>query len=379
MARIRSDFSPARFCPARLQVPWPRPAQLFDLMFSNVRQTVLTAHAVKVTIATALLAAVAACSDGTSTGPIVPEGKVLLPTSSTSVQPIFQQMKDAMFAVPFAAQREIQIHSGPNPTQFRENIASDGQGNLFYRSGDVSSLHHGDPDMMEILLNLRRRQSLLYRDPVISDVDLFTANYRVVDMGTNPVVAGVPCVRMHISRLAGDERDPHFELSVDPVTGMTMAWDEVDFQGTVLGSMEVLDFTAGAPDTTGLLPVTEQLTKDALKIWKPLGVQVDHPVLAPTLLPPGFQLVTASRSFYDDGVETAEFIRQEFSDGFETVVLMHKAPTLTTLEARFHPGSVQVETMSSWTFVTGEILTCEVILAGRVSEARLLSMLASSF
>ena len=124
--RNRPDFSPARFRSARLQVPWPRPASFFDLMFSFARQSVLTAHAVKLTFATALLAAATACSGGTSTGRIVPEGDILLSASSTAVQPLFDLMESAPQSVAFRALRRILVSSGPNPTEFREELASDG-------------------------------------------------------------------------------------------------------------------------------------------------------------------------------------------------------------------------------------------------------------
>jgi hypothetical protein len=347
-------------------------------MSSTARPFNLTVPSVKVAFATALLAAATACSGGTSTGPTVPEGDILLSAGGTAVQSVFTLMEAAPHSVPFRGVREVSIYSGPNPTQFREDVASDGQGNLFYKARDISPIHP-NPDMLEILLDLRSRQSLMYRDPAITDVDLFVGNYLVVDLGTDPVVAGVPCVRMHVAALNNTAHDPHFELSVDPVTGMTLAWDEIDAGGVLLTRVEFLSYTPGAPTTNGLLPVAEALTKNPLNHSKLLDPQVDHLVIAPTLPPPGFQLVSASLDHYDDGAEVADYVRQEFSDGFQTVVLMQKAPRITTLEARQHLGKVYVETMTTWAFVTGEIQTCEVILAGRVSEDRLLSMLASAF
>lgn len=338
----------------------------------------VAAPALKAVALTTLLAGISACSGGNVSKLELPEGEHLLPSGSNTVVPLFDLMEGALFETAFHGTRTVSLFIGQDPVTFSEDIAGDGAGNLYYNSHDVLQ-PHPDPDLFEILLDERSRFAMLYRDPRIREVDLFTANYLVIDMGTNPVVAGVPCIRLHVSRVDATPFEPHWEMSVDPVNGMTMAWDELSFAGVLLAQSEYTTFTETfdeVADTVNLELVEAKLTHTALNHRKPLDRQLSHPVLEPTSIPAGFQLTYADVSVFDEGLVHEEYIRQEYTDGLEFIVLLHKEPIAFS---RVPEGRVMTEPFGAWTFLTGEVNGFEIILASRIRETKLLLLLASSY
>jgi hypothetical protein len=323
----------------------------------------------------------------------VPEGEVILPVSGATVPPLVDLMHEAPTSTAYRGIRKVEVFLPDAQSSFTEEVSGDGAGNVYYKVRQVYGAPLS-PDLFEILLDQRRRIAVWMRDPRVVDVDLFNANAIVVDLGTNPVVAGVPCLRLHVTSVNATPHDSYFEMSVDPVTGMTLSWQEYDWAGDTLLSVEYQSI-AWTFDPTGLELTEPQLTHEPLDHTKPLAPQVDHPVLEPVLLPAGFQLVDASSTMFQEGLVTLEYVRLEYTDGMDRIVMLQTAPagnfdgdgepigtppnTLTnTPPYRPHGDAVIVEPFGSWNFVTGEIGSQEIILAGRVGERPLLDMLASS-
>ena len=326
----------------------------------------------------ACLLALAACGGGVPAGN--GSGTDGPPTYGSSGPPDYFAMgPDAPFSTAYRGTRMVELYyDAQAPMVYREDVGSDGQGKFSVETLDV--LISSDPNTPLFLLLQAQRQALIYRhrDFRIRDLGLFLGNYDYVVAPNPTTVAGVTCDRVQVQARVGAKS--RFEVDIDPTTGLVLAWEEYDLD---TGNLEArIAFEIYTPDGD----LSDMVLIDRVFQTSEYGVHTEDfkqalgfDPLIPKLQPgAGYQLGVQAEVLVVDGENWAKLY---LSDGMATCIFMDSVPIRSgglgagTSEKKDEVAIMQV---GSWSSLRGTVRGHEVIMAGRVSELDLATVLDSS-
>jgi hypothetical protein len=318
-----------------------------------------------------------------------PAGSLVVVQSSSGVLPaFFAQMVSAPYTTAFFGERRVVLHRDAGVFDYVEAVGADGHGRTAI---EVRQLYRHppelDPTYAQMLLTQRGRFGYRVRDPQVTDLALFALNWEVTVLARDTLIAGQSCWRLDVRRAAPLSNDDSvYELAVEPVTGLVLAWRETDFGGNVRSEVEFLTFELGADVST--MDLRERdfgvvVLDGALD----LSTQVGAAVHEPELCPPGFERevielltvpVTAPPPSGNTGGTTAdEWVKFAYTDGFERVFFMHLVDRAVSLPAPSTSKIVHFP-FGSWTFAVGPVNGSSVIAAGKVPPQYLAELIQSA-
>ena len=285
----------------------------------------------------------------------------------------------APFTTAYRGLRKVELYyDAQAPMVYREDVGSDGQGKFSVETLDVLVSSNPNTSLFLLLQTQRQAQIYRHRDFRIRDLGLFLANYDYVVAPTPTNVAGVTCDRVQVqARVAAQSR---FEVDIDPTTGLVMAWEEHDL---ATGTLEArIAFETYVPNgdlsdmvlmdrvfQTSLYGVHTGAFRDAL------GFLPLIPELQPGV---GYQLVPQAEVLVVNGENWAKLY---LTDGMATCIFMDSTlPNSGGASAgpSEKKGEVAVMQIGSWSALRGTVGGHSVIMAGRVSELDLATVLDSS-
>ncbi len=266
---------------------------------------------------------------------------------------------------------------------YREEIATDGRGHFTIQPGEVLSPQIPAVELEQFQLLQSGREGFFFRsrDFSIRNLELFEANYGVVDLGQQMDIVGVTVSLFDISRLDG--RGNLFHVGIDPATGIILHEVEIDQAGHMVRSMKYESFAYGAD-------LSDIELSGGPSPWVPFDLD-DSDVLGPkplrpTAPPSGFAFLGAgiSSNYASTGADWAQLT---YGDGVEQVFFAYsladpseatQAPSGQIALGTQEGDGVRVLTFGAWTMVEGLVRGTEVIAVGKVHEAELLLMIQSA-
>lgn len=303
--------------------------------------------------------------------------------------PLLALIANAPLGVIHAGVRRFEAYwdlSGQIQTlQVREQIQVDGTGRFALTPQEViaPAMTPGDEALFFLLQKLRARTMFLARDFGLRDLDLFVANYALVDTGQMTSVAGVTCERMLASkRVAPDRR---FVLDVDPSNGLALSVREELLNGTLvtLSVYESIDYTPILTNVAWSVPLNGEvdLVPGSADALASLGFQPR----TPKVLPVGWQQIGLAKIV--DPTTQDVWARVTYSDGVELiffVVAKGKGPKhqLKNPPPGSPPGlpdRVRKMSVGAWTLLEAELSVGRVLVLGRASDSVLEGMIQSAF
>jgi hypothetical protein len=285
----------------------------------------------------------------------------------------------APFTTAYRGLRKVELYYNAHaPMVYQEDVGSDGQGKFSVETLDV--LISSNPDTSLFLLLQTQRQALIYRhrDFRIRDLGLFLANYDYVVAPAPTTVAGVTCDRVQVqARVAAQSR---FEVDIDPTTGLVMAWEEHDL---ATGNLEArIAFETYVPngDLSDMALMdrvfqTSTYGVDTNEFRDALGFLPLIPQLQPGV---GYQLVPQAEVLVVNGENWAKLY---LTDGMGTCIFMDSMLANgggASADLSEKKDEVAVMQIGSWSSLRGSVRGHSVIMAGRVSQLDLATVLDSS-
>jgi hypothetical protein len=317
-----------------------------------------------------LLGALTACSDASSVSSQTGGA------GSTSAQaaelinmpPIIGMIERAPFETHYRGIRHVLLHQEGAPLEYREQVGADGRGKFLIETIEILSPHQ-DPDTLLLWLDLRQSFNYRYRDFRIRDLVQFRHNYTTAVLPLTQV-AGEDCVQLRF-----EATTPHaasyYIVAVHEENGLVLKWQEYSLQnGQLLGEMyfETIGFDADLSDL--------QLREEYAFPFEPLDLDLPEAgfeLLRPSLPPAGYRLVAIEMLSSPD-----VWVSNIYTDGIEMAFLLHQEPILSNYEGGASVGTVTTMPFGPWNIVHGEVQGFPVILAGKVHEQDLYSMLNSA-
>jgi len=268
--------------------------------------------------ALALCDALAACSPpSTQDAPTA----LALTQQSGGAPSFLSQIADAPFQNAYYARRRVlqtyQDTNAPQTLEYTERVWSDGQGHFSVTPEHVLQPALSPQAEQVFLLTQKAREGFIYRlrDFRIRDLGSFLSAYRVKNLEQQVNVAGQVCERLRIR--AADPGHGYWEIDVDPSNGLILSTHEFLADGTLVSSVETLEFQA-EPDLSGVT-----LHKDLLAVpfTSSSAEQVlGFALLEPNFLPRGFSLVKSEKISQGDDT----WARCSYSDGAESLFLLYR-------------------------------------------------------
>lgn len=238
--------------------------------------------------------------------------------------PLLDRMQTAPTTVKHGGTRRLEYHyeiaGVAQSLVYEERVTADGNGRFA-----LDPLRVGQPDLtppqreiFDLVQKNREAFFFRYRDFGVRKRELMYENYRIVDLRSNPVVAGRVCVEFEFERLTGAQAKYH--VAVDRETALVMRSIEIAPNGQVLARSEFTDFTLDPVVTDAVAwftPTHPGLPLDTASLAAS-GIQFTP--LEPRLPPAGYQ------HLYSEIVrhEQDAWIRRIYSDGVEHVFLLQK-------------------------------------------------------
>lgn len=285
-------------------------------------------------------------------------------------------MVDAPYNTAFRGTRRVQLHRNGDTYDFIEDVGADGQGRIAVEVPSVSQVPPQlDPVLAPLYLVQRGLFGYRVRDPHITDLALFAANWRVDVLSRDVVVAGQHCWRLDLRRVVALAAvDLRFEFDVEPRTGFILAWREYDTTGVLFGDVAFQTFEFGG-DVTGMNLRERDVVALDLDPQGDLSAQVNAPVRVPSLPPPGFELEEVEQVTAGPNEDWIKFV---YSDGLERTLFAHRLdrtqsaplPVISTLN---HVP------FGAWTFSFGEIERVRLVATGKVPARYLSELVQSAF
>ena len=285
----------------------------------------------------------------------------------------------APFTTAYRGLRKVELYYDAHaPMVYREDVGSDGQGKFSVETLDV--LISSNPNTSLFLLLQIQRQAQIYRhrDFRIRDLGLFLANYDYVVLPTPPIVAGVTCDRIQAqARVAAQSR---FEVDIDPSTGLVMAWEEYDLASGNLDARIAFETYVPGGDLSDMALIdrvfqTSTYGVDTGDFRTALGFTPLIPQLQPGV---GYQLAPQAEVLEVNGENWATLY---LTDGMGTCIFMDSilvSPGGVTAGPSEKKDEVAVMQIGSWSSLRGAVRGHSVIMAGRVSELDLATVLDSA-
>jgi len=322
--------------------------------------------------------ALVACGGGVPGGGSGTEGPPVY--GATGPPDYFAMGPTAPFTTAYRGLRKVELYYDAHaPMVYREDVGSDGQGKFCVETLDVLVSSNPNTSLFLLLQTQRQAQIYRHRDFRIRDLGLFLANYDYVVVPTATTVAGVTCDRIQVqARAAAHSR---FEVDIDPSTGLVMAWEEYDL---VTGNLDArIAFETYVPDGD----LSDMALIDRVFQTSTYGVHtggfrnaLGFPPLIPQLQPGvGYQLVPEAEVLVVNGQNWAKLY---LTDGMGTCIFMDSMQVLPGASgasgASERKDEVAVMQVGSWSSLRGTVRGYSVIMAGRVSELDLATVLDSS-
>ncbi|MEZ6020009.1 MAG: hypothetical protein R3F17_07880 [Planctomycetota bacterium] len=294
-------------------------------------------------------------------------------TLDGSLLAVINRMAGAPWGVPYSGNRVVSITGPSGLITFTESVAADGAGGFQLQPGEVLS---GAVNAHDFLTDQEQGKGFQYRYRgfQVQDAQLLQLNYTVSVLSNQGVAtAGIPCTQLHIQRKdagAGVIDRLHYVVNVDPQTGVVLAWTQLDEAGNTVSMMEFANFTYGEPAVEMYQsPMIEQ----PLNVGEDLKAQLGFDVLRPGMLPRGYRMVTAAKVVTDE----TPWVRMVFSDGVESLFLMHREPELLA-------GVAQASTLGSYengerTVLMGTVNGFELIAEGKFGSVWMQDFVSSCF
>lgn len=306
---------------------------------------------------------------------------------------IFDLLESAAWSTPYSGTRRLwsraESAGRPSELEYREHVACDGAGGFAIETKDLQQprLSAAQFDVFQLLQKGREAFLFRYRDFHVRDSARMLRNYSVDDAGQTVVVAGRPCdvlvferARSHRARPAGGYR-----VAVDTATKIVLRTDEFDERGATVATMEYESITFAPPPATTVyhadLPANafDPKVADTRTV---LGFTLHTPTLVQD-----FQLASCERI----DVQGRVWARLLYHDGIEPFFFMQsgeRAPETNELAPQLAPHAapagtqdmpvVRVFTAGTWTVAQCSIEGAEYVVAGKASEAFLVSALQSA-
>jgi hypothetical protein len=285
----------------------------------------------------------------------------------------------APFTTAYRGLRKVELYyDAQAPMVYREDVGSDGQGKFSVETLDVLISSNPNTSLFLLLQTQRQAQIYRHRDFRIRDLGLFLANYDYVVAPTPTTVAGVTCDRVQAqARVAAQSR---FEVDIDPTTGLVMAWEEHDL---ATGNLEArIAFETYVPNGD----LSDMALMDRAFQTSTYGVHtgdfrdaLGFLPLIPELQPGvGYQLVPQAEVLVVNGENWAKLY---LTDGMATCIFMDSIlpiPGGASAGPSERKDEVAVMQVGSWSSLRGTVRGHSVIMAGRVSELDLATVLDSS-
>jgi len=296
-----------------------------------------------------------------------PEGATHGPGEGAS---FLERVEQAPFDTAFRGQRRVELRYGAVPVEYREEVASDGQGQFSLLISEVLS-SMPDPELFTELQNKRQVFTYRFRDWRIRDYDLFLQNYEVTLLSTDAEVAGVPCVELDVRRAVAEPRCV-YTVDVDPSTGLVLSWEERDPAGQRLARVEFETFELNA-DVSDLELVSRTFSgTTSYPLDGDLQSVFGFQPLIPTVLPDEGARIEPEVDRMLVGSDV--YARVTVTDGLEVAVLMSRKPSPKNKV----PSRILYSELGTWAAFEGECYGYPILAAGKFAPEGLKLMIEST-
>lgn len=301
-------------------------------------------------------------------------------TTSAERVAVLPQMSEALDVAHIGTRRVELFDHSVEPARwlaYREQIASDGEGSFALEPLETLTDVAGGKQTFELMQRQRAKFLVRYRDFTVRDQALFLRNYALHDRGASESVAGRACSLFGVERLDGSRS---YELAVDDETGLVLSVHERDAQGRSL-SRVVYETLELRPDLSKIVFHRSTLDEVEHVLDRPLAEIFETAVLAPRLLPAGYELREATTLTDDQGERWAKLV---YTDGVETLFFAQLLPRLPqTGGATEAPSMLQADELvvvekSPVTMASGRIGAHRLVVAGKVDARELLDLVNSA-
>ncbi len=303
--------------------------------------------------------------------------------------PLLTLMADAPKKVAFSGTRRFEAYdpvgAAGQPLIYTEDVIADGTGQFALSPKDVVQPPMAPADVALFFLTQKMRERMMYfvRDFGVRDLDLFAANYSLVDTGQATQVAGVACERVEIARRVSPERK--YVLDVDTTTGLVLSSREELLDGTLVTLVvyESIDYT---PDLAGVAWNTPVNNEQELVQGSPEAlVSLGFNPRAPKVLPDGWQQIGLAKIV--DSTNGQVWARLTYSDGVEHVFFAvakgdrpsHKLKNPPPGTPPSQPDSVRKMAIGTWTLLEADLSLGHALVLGRAPDGALEDMIQSAF
>jgi hypothetical protein len=293
--------------------------------------------------------------------------------------------EDVLLRVAHQGLRALEFHPAGGPgLSFRERVTTDGHGRFAIEP--VDALHSSvlDWSSFELLQHAAEGFIFRYRDFAIRDQALNERNWTWTDLHQTVTVAGRTCQRFRVQR-SGEDPEAGYEVSLDPETGLVLAYEQRDEHGATVAAMvyESLDLEPRLDQVVWHEPANQERPLDRSR---GLEEQLGARALQPRLLPAGYELREAAT--VEDG-SGKRWLKLTYVDGVEPLFFLQElegqgspAEPEQRLRASAPPGDeasrVVVFQAGAATVVQGTVAGFRLIAIGKVGETELLDLLESS-
>ncbi len=280
---------------------------------------------------------------------------------------------------------------------YEERVTADGNGHFALDPVRVGqpAMTEAQAEVFELTQKGREGFFFRYRDFGVRHRQLFDANYRVVDLGSNPLVAGRACREFEVERIAG--ATVKYRLAVDVETALVLR--SIELQGGVeVARAEFVDFTL-QPATNDVAWFDAQFEGRTFDSNSAAASHLGFTPVAPRYLPAGYQHMHSE--ILD--VSGEAWVRRTYGDGVESLLLLHKAahgggsdatwtdgkplsrnPTtadaLATPPAPIGPVTYKIRVLNAGPWTVAEVLRGEeqIFVVGKMGEDAVLRVLEST-
>lgn len=342
-------------------------------------------------LAVALLS-LSSCGNAETYSDLPARGGMSAVSSASGLPDYIVRADGVLDAVPFRGVRRVwQLHGAssgatPEPLSVVEEVAGDGAGSFSIELMDVLEL----PSTMESsLFPLTHQRSVdVYwrtRDFQIRGIARAEQNYTFVEHAGSFSVAGHPCHRVEIQRVAPiGGRPGRYIVDIEPSTGFVLASRELDAQGEEIQSMSY-DSITFRPDFAGLDLRNGTFSGSPLDLYASLEAVVGFDVLVPDVLPQGFEITDAllfsipsgftanAESFLTGG----DWVRFTGTDGIESITFAHGNTMLVS--SGVVESSIRIVSEGAWEYGFGRVAGVSFVVAGRVDAQDLRRLVESAF
>lgn len=336
----------------------------------------------RLVLTSSVLALGVACSDPLSPGAVGGEETSLASSASGA--------STVPGTVPFLGDPRLIAHSGTRRVDtidwtsgsalmasFLERITTDGRGGYSVEAEDAITPVQPNEETFLLLQSIHQGLIFRYRGFAIRDAALFSENWLWRELGSTTTVAGRTCREVAVERRApGTDA---IELAIDSKTGLVLRTLEYDDQSRLVAAVTYTSFDP-PPDPSSFVPYAPINQERELDLERDLGDQVGvSELLAPRVLPVGYQLREASTVMDDLGVT---YLKMTYFDGVRSLFFVQELPDAQTADGSYSK-SVDADRAASFECGALAVLQAEVgghsvIVLGNLDVEELADVLESA-